>query len=199
MNPYQLARQAIDAAHAGDPRHEPDGSPAEMIYADRIEGWVSRLVPGAGPLLLLAARCQHLERWSVLGRDSLSPPVVCRISLAAAPVAPTAARPSERAGCSSAPGLPRPRRMRPPAGCQKPGSKPTRGTQALEDAACLVFLESTKSVPSPPNIPIIRAGKFIEISPPKTWRKMSPIARDFALGLKLPPTISDLVKEAVRN
>ena len=69
MNPYQLARQAINAAHAGDPRHGPDGSPAEMIYADRIEGWVSRLVPGPGPLLLLAARCQHLERWSV-PRDS---------------------------------------------------------------------------------------------------------------------------------
>ena len=31
----------------------------------RSESWVARLVPEATPLLRLAARCQHLERWSV--------------------------------------------------------------------------------------------------------------------------------------
>jgi hypothetical protein len=193
MNPYQLARQAIDAAHAGDPRHEADGSPAEMIYADRIEGWVSRLVPGAGPLLLLAARCQHLERWSV-PRDSFPAGRAgylawrrslygqqaerARGLLLGAGIAPAEA--DEAAGWVS-----------------KTGLKTNPGTQALEDAACLVFLENEIGAFAAQHSDYPR-GKFIEILR-KTWRKMSTAARDFALGLKLPPAISDLVKEAVRS
>src|ERR1019366_5484503 len=64
MDCYQQARELIDAAHAGDPRAD-DGRPAELVYADRMEAWAARLVPDAPPLLRLAARCQHLERWSV--------------------------------------------------------------------------------------------------------------------------------------
>src|SRR5207245_1100915 len=63
------ARQLIDSAHGADPKRAGDGRPAELVYADRLEAWVARLVPGASPLLRLAARCQHLERWSV-PRDS---------------------------------------------------------------------------------------------------------------------------------
>ena len=64
MTAYALAREAIDAAHAADP-HRPAGRPAEAVYAERMEAWVARLVPEAPPLLRLAARCQHLERWLV--------------------------------------------------------------------------------------------------------------------------------------
>src|SRR5713101_4732684 len=65
MDCYQQARELIDAAHAADPRRADDGRPAELVYADRMEAWVARLGPGDPPLLRLAARCQHLERWSV--------------------------------------------------------------------------------------------------------------------------------------
>ena len=64
MTPYAHARLAIDAAHGADPKLTPEGHPAELIYADRMEAWVGKLVDDATPLLRLAARCQHLERWS---------------------------------------------------------------------------------------------------------------------------------------
>src|SRR6185312_377057 len=65
MDPHARARELIDAAHSADPTRTGEGRPAELIYADRMEAWVARLVPDASPILRLAARCQHLERWSV--------------------------------------------------------------------------------------------------------------------------------------
>src|SRR6185436_4888351 len=47
------------------PTRAADGRAAELVYAERMESWVTRLVPNASPLLRLAARSQHLERWSV--------------------------------------------------------------------------------------------------------------------------------------
>ena len=63
MEAYARARQFIDSAHAADPTRAIDGRAAELIYGERVAAWVARLVPDASPLLLLAARCQHLERW----------------------------------------------------------------------------------------------------------------------------------------
>ena len=65
MDAFTTARQLIDSAHGADPLRTADGRPAELVYADRMEAWVGRLVPAAPLLLRLAARCQHLERWSV--------------------------------------------------------------------------------------------------------------------------------------
>ena len=63
MNAYAQARLLIDQAHSADPACTGDGRAAELVYADRVESWVAKLTPDATPLLLLAARCQHLERW----------------------------------------------------------------------------------------------------------------------------------------
>ena len=46
MSDSARARQLIDEAHARDPARAPDGRPAELVYADRVEAWVGRLVPG---------------------------------------------------------------------------------------------------------------------------------------------------------
>ena len=69
------------------------------------------------------------------------------------------------------------------------------GTQALEDAACLVFLENEIGVFAAQHSEYPRE-KFIDILR-KTWRKMSPRAHELALGLPLPPAIVALVREAV--
>ena len=63
MDAYTRARTSIDQAHAADPTRTADGRAAELVYGERVEAWVARLVPDAAPLLRLAARCQHLERW----------------------------------------------------------------------------------------------------------------------------------------
>ncbi len=185
------ARAAIDAVHAADPKRAPDGRPAELAYADHMERWVARLVPGASPLLLLAARCQHLERW----------------------ISPRTAYPMDKAGYHAwrralyTQQAERARTLLLAAGADpseaadvfawvsKSGLKVNTGTQALEDAACLVFLENeiadfaAAHADYPPE-------KFTDILR-KTWRKMSPAAQQAALALELPAPVAALVRAAL--
>ena len=79
----------------------------------------------------------------------------------------------------------------------KTGLKTNPGTQALEDAACLVFLENEISAFAAQHADYPRE-KFIDILR-KTWRKMTPAAQRAALELDLPPTIGELVRDAVRG
>jgi hypothetical protein len=191
MDPHAQARKLIDAAHAADPTRTTGGQPAELVYADRMEGWVARVVPDATPLLRLAARCQHLERWSV----------------------PRATFPMDRAGYLQwrkslyTKQAERARSLLLEAGLSsaeaaevatwvsKSGLKTNPGTQALEDAACLVFLENEISAFAAQHADYPRE-KFVDILK-KTWRKMSPRAQELALGLDLTPAIAALVQEAL--
>jgi hypothetical protein len=191
MDSHAQARALIDAAHAGDPTRTADGRPAELVYADRIEAWVARLVPDAPPLLRLAARAQHLERWTV----------------------PRATYPMDKAGYHAwrrtlyskqaerartlllEAGVPEAEAAEVATWVSKTGLKTNRGTQALEDAACLVFLENEIGAFAAQHAGYPRE-KFIDILR-KTWRKMSPAAQQAARGLELPPGIAALVHEAV--
>jgi tRNAThr (cytosine32-N3)-methyltransferase len=192
MDAYARARTLIDQAHSADPRRASDGRAAELVYADRMEAWVARLVPDATPLLRLAARCQHLERWSVprtefpldragylRWRKSLYTKQAerARILLREAGVSET-----EAADVAT--------------WVAKSGLKTNPGTQALEDAACLVFLENEIADFATQHADYPRE-KFVDILQ-KTWRKMSPAAQQAALALDLPPAIADLVREALR-
>ncbi|MFM7750267.1 MAG: DUF4202 family protein, partial [Opitutaceae bacterium] len=76
----------------------------------------------------------------------------------------------------------------------KEGLRSNPGTQALEDAACLVFLENEIGAFAAAHADYPRE-KFIEILR-KTWRKMSPAAHAAALALSLPPAIAELVRAA---
>ena len=68
------------------------------------------------------------------------------------------------------------------------------GSQALEDAACLVFLENEISAFATQHADYPRE-KFIDILK-KTWRKMTPRAQELAGALALPPAIAALVRES---
>jgi tRNAThr (cytosine32-N3)-methyltransferase len=190
MNAYAKARELIDAAHAADPTQGTDGQPAELVYAGRVEGWVVKLVPDAPPLLRLAARCQHLERWSVprasfpegkLGylnwRKSLYGKQAARAKQLLLIAGVSAAEADEAATWVS-----------------KTGLKTNPGTQALEDAAVLVFLENEIGAFAAQHAEYPRE-KFVDILK-KTWRKLSPRAQETARGLQLPPGIAALVQEA---
>ena len=76
----------------------------------------------------------------------------------------------------------------------KKGLRTNPGTQALEDAAVLVFLESEIEAFAAQHADYPR-GKFVDILR-KTWRKMSPRAQELARGLDLPAPIAALVREA---
>jgi len=190
MDPFVRARALIDAAHAVDPTRTADGIPAEMVYADRVEAWVVRLVPDASPLLRLAARCQHLERWLVpratfpmdkpgyhAWRRSLYTKQAGRARDLLLAAGVTAAEAGEAAGWVA-----------------KSGLKTNPGAQALEDAAVLVFLENEIGAFAAQHAEYPRE-KFVDILR-QTWRKLSPSAQAAARQLELPPAIAALVREA---
>lgn len=59
--------ELIDAANAADPImvKTPQGErPAEAIYGERMSEMLERYHPGAGDHLAIAARGQHIERWT---------------------------------------------------------------------------------------------------------------------------------------
>lgn len=188
---YARARHLIDAAHHADPARTPDGRPAELVYADHMETWVTRLIPDASPLLCLAARCQHLERW----------------------LTPRATFPEGKAGYLTwrrslyVKQAERARELLVTAGVSareadevatwvsKTGLKTNPGTQALEDVAVLVFLENEIGAFAAQHADYPRE-KFIDILK-KTWRKLSPAGQQAALGLDLPAAIAALVREAL--
>ena len=191
MDAHARARQLIDAAHAADPTRAPDGRAAELIYADHMEAWVARLVPDAPPLLRLAARCQHLERWSVPRAtfpDGKAGYLAWRRSLY------TQQAERARALLLEA-GVPAADAADVATWVSKTGLKTNAGTQALEDAACLVFLENEIGAFAAQHAAYPRE-KFVDILR-KTWRKMSPRAQQAALALALPAAIAALVREAV--
>ena len=190
MDALARARELIDAAHRADPKHGADGRPAELVYADRMEAWVGQLVPAAAPLLRLAARGQHLERWSV-PRASFPEGKAGYLSWRKSLYVKQAARAKElllQAGVSA------PEADEAATWVAKTGLKTNAGTQALEDAACLVFLENEIEAFAAQHAEY-PAEKFVDIIR-KTWRKMSPAAQSAARSLNLPPAIAALVRAA---
>lgn len=190
MDAYAQARELIDAAHAADPKRTADGRPAELVYADRIEAWAVR-VADVTPLLRLAARCQHLERWAVPRTqfpDGKAGYLAWRKSLYKLQADRTNAL-LRQAGVSAT------EADEAAIWVSKTGLKTNPGTQALEDAACLVFLENEIAAFAAGHADYPRE-KFVDIIR-KTWKKMSPRGRELARALTLPPAISSLVGEAV--
>jgi len=59
---FDAAIRRFDEENARDPNQE-QGRPRELLYAERLSGWVLKLCPEAGEVLRLAARCQHICRW----------------------------------------------------------------------------------------------------------------------------------------
>lgn len=188
---HSRARVLLDAAHAADPKRDESGRPAELVYADRMEAWVVRLDPAATPLLRLAARSQHLERFLV-PRTSFPEGKAGYHAWRRSLYVKQAARAREllqQAGVDAAGA------DEVATWVSKTGLATNPGTQALEDAACLVFLENeiegfaAQHAGYPPE-------KFVDILR-KTWRKMSPAAQQAALGLDLPAPIAALVRAAL--
>lgn len=191
MSPYAKARIAIDEAHAADPTRAPDGGSAELLYADRVEAWIKTLVPEASELLHLAARCQHLERWQT-PRSTYPEGRAGYLEWRRLLYGKQADRAKElllQAGVSPAEADDAARWI------SKTGLKTDAGTQALEDAAILVFLENEihsflaahSDKPRETMVNILR----------KSWRKLSPSGQAAAASLALPPEIGALIQEAL--
>jgi len=60
---------AIDAANSADPTMAPEGEPEALLYGKRMSAELDRIAPQAVELLRIAARGQHIERWTIPRRS----------------------------------------------------------------------------------------------------------------------------------
>jgi sirohydrochlorin ferrochelatase len=193
MISLQHVMSRIDAANAEDPNLIlVDGlpRPAELVYSERMSAMLARHVPDASDALQMAVRAQHLRRWTI----------------------PRNQFPMDRAGYHRWRGELKQRHAEWTAAIlkecdvsddvasrvasliRKENLKTDPEAQALEDVACLVFLQHYAVDFSGQH----DAQKMIGILQ-KTWRKMSDGARRAALDLPLGPSIRSLVEAALNS
>ena len=170
----------IDRLNAEDPNLEVVAKapqPRELAYAKRLTAWVLRLYPNASEALRIAARGQHVRRWTI--PRSRYP--MTRAGYLRWRETLNAFHADTVAGLMREEGYPDQsiQRVRMLMGKRQLGDDPK--TQTLEDALCLVFLETQfadlrRKTSEEKMREIVR----------KTWGKMSERARAEALKLPLP-------------
>lgn len=187
----EQALALIDAANAADPNREfVDGvaRPKEVVYAERMTGWLERLAPDASEALRIAARAQHIERWTIPraefpeGREGYHR---WRTTLAKFHAERTAGIIAEVGYDESV--IDRVKGM-----LRKHRLSTDAEVQTLEDVACLVFLENyfadfSKQFDEDKVVGIVR----------KTWAKMSPKGHQAALALDMSEDARALVEKAL--
>ena len=181
---YEAACAAIDRANSEDPKNY------EVLYGQRMVDWVRQLSPGASEALLLAARAQHVRRWTVPRSsypDGRAGYLRWREGLKKFHADTLAAIMTEAGYGADAVAKARHLLVRKNLADDAEG-------QTLEDAACLVFLQFELAEFAGRTEP----GKMVDILR-KSWAKMSPAARDAALRLDLGPAELTLVKKALEK
>jgi hypothetical protein len=182
---------AIDAANAQDPSTiEIAGrlEPAELVYGRRMSETLARMAPGASEHLRIAARGQHIERWTsprksypdgrvgyLKWRKDLQGFHADRVSALMA----AAGYDADDIGRVSA--LIRKERL-----------KSDADAQMIEDVACIVFLAHYLD-------DFMRKTDQDKVAGilAKTWNKMSPAGRAQALQLVLPPPVPALLEQGL--
>lgn len=190
-SPFAKTLALIDAANALDPNLEFDGTrqrPKELLYSERMTECLKAFLPEASEHLQLAARGQHIERWT----------------------SPRNAYPEGRTGYKqwrAELGLFHARRvgeLMAQAGyagedikrtqylVQKRGLGRDPETQCLEDVICLVFIrhyleDFAVKHDQPKLVDIIQ----------KTWAKMSERGHAAALQIPISPAMQDLIGKAL--
>lgn len=190
-----LAR--FDAVNAADPRHARDPATGEevafeLLYARRMSERLARLVPDASAPLRLAVRAQHIARWRIPresypeGRTGYkrwrSELARAHAELAGGILAEVGYGPTLVARVRDL--------------LQKKGLRHDAEVQALEDVACLVFLEHYLADFAAKH----DRAKLIDIVQ-KTWRKMSDRGHAEALAVagQLPAELRALLEEALAS
>tara|TARA_B100000949_G_C14096777_1_gene372362 strand:- start:23 stop:631 length:609 start_codon:yes stop_codon:yes gene_type:complete len=162
--------------------------PKELLYAKRMTETLNRFAPNASEVVRLAARCQHIRRWTIpresypVGRDGYRK---WRTDLAQFH-AETASKILNSVGYD-AETIGRVRSL-----LRKERLKADREVQLIEDVACLVFL----SYYLPTFVTQHQTSKVVDVLR-KTWRKMSEDGHSAALKLDFGNELGKLVAEAI--
>lgn len=183
--------EAIDAANSADPNMEyvnGANQPKEFIYGRRMSAWLAKLRPDADAALQIAARAQHIRRWE---RPREEYPMDRKGYLAWRRGLYTFH--AEQVGAlMEAEGVEPDVIERVSFLLHKKRLHDDADTQALEDAACLVFLEFHMAEFAAKT----ERDKMINIIR-KTWRKMSERGHEHALKLDYTPEVAALIGEAL--
>lgn len=190
-NRFQQAIQKIDQENQQDPNTEPSNGqelPKELLYSQRMTDWLMKFKPNASEALQLAARSQHICRWTI-PRESY--PMDRKGYLQwRTELKNFHAEKAEEILASS--GYDQQLIDRVKSLILKQRMKTNEESQTLEDVVCLVFLEYyfsefAQKHPEEKVISIVQ----------KTWNKMSEEARQKALTLKFPEDDFTLIEKAV--
>ena len=174
-NPRLLrALDRIDEIHAEDPSRDADGRAKELVYAERMTAWLSRLVEGADESLEVAVRAQHLARW----RCPRAAFPDGRVGYLAWRKNAQRAHAEDVGSVCRACGYDDAFVARVAALVLKKARTTDAAAQTLEDCACLVFLAHELDA----FVAKHAEEKVIEILR-KSWGKMSEPARAAALGI----------------
>ncbi len=191
MSRLEAALAAIDALHAEDPvAVDVDGAPvpAELDHARRMSAALERVCDAPSELLRLAVRAQHLQRWRIARAEY----PMTRAGYLAWRAAQAKAHAELAVQTVRALGYDDEELARLSALVQKKRRATDPDAQALEDAACLVFLDAQLAEFARGR----DAAQVVDILQ-KTWTKMSPRGRAAALALPLAPTARALVERAL--
>jgi len=162
--------------------------PAELVYSQLMSDMMARTYPQASEDLQLAARAQHLKRWT-LPRAEFA---MDRKGYNAWRGAAKRMHAEEVAGLLASAGYESEEIERVQSLIRKARVKHDDEAQAVEDVACLVFLEHYFSAFAAKH----DDEKLIRILR-KTWVKMSGKAQDAALKLQLDKASVALIEQAL--
>lgn len=198
QSPYQAAIAAFDQANGEDPnkeQHQDQAVPKELLYSQRMGEMQERYAPEASEAVRLAVRAQHIQRWKIargefpMDRQGY---LQWRTKLYKFH-AVTAGDLMRQAGYDE--------KMveRVMTIVSKKGLKVNPETQLMEDVGDLVFLEHYLREFAAKH-PEYNEEKWLQIID-KTWQKMSPRAREFALSgrIRLPEALVPLILKAVQG
>lgn len=187
----ETALKRFDEENGRDPNREVvDGvaQPRELVYARRLYDWVLRLAPEASQALRLAARSQHICRWMI----------------------PRQQYPMDRVGYLKwrndlkrfhaqksgeilrELGFDEGTIARVQALNLKQDFPKDPESRVLEDALCLVFLEFQFA-----DLAARTSEDKMTNALRKSWKKMTPAAREHALRLPYPPREKALLDRAL--
>jgi len=176
-NRFAAAVARFDDANRADPnRTTVDGVeyPDELLYAMRMTEQLDRLYPDASEVLKLAARCQHIRRWTIpRGSYPMDRAGYHRWRTALAQFHATEAATILRDVGYDDAIIARVQSL-----VRKENLKSDPETQALEDVICLVFLQYEFSGFAAKH----EDEKVIHILK-RTWKKMSAVGQSAALRL----------------
>ena len=179
----QAAKARLDAANAADPNGR------ELEYASQLSAWVQRLSPAPAETLQLAARAQHLRRW-MIPRESYPADRVGYLKWRADLKLFHAQQAAE---ILTAVGYDAALVAQVQDLICKRNFPHDPASRILEDALCLVFLETQ----FPATTAKTGADKMVKILQ-KTWKKMTPQAQALAHTLPLSAESRALIQRALQ-